>query len=46
MAPTYFFMIDVSYKTQGILSILSSVLKEAISKYNDRTQIGFITFDK
>ncbi|CAD8167868.1 unnamed protein product [Paramecium pentaurelia] len=47
MAPAYFFMIDVSYKSQEVLGIMGQIIKDMIleDKFNQRTLFGFITFD-
>ncbi|CAD8128338.1 unnamed protein product [Paramecium sonneborni] len=47
MAPAYFFMIDVSSKSEGILSIMGQIIKDMIleDKFNNRTLFGFITYD-
>ncbi|CAD8171840.1 unnamed protein product [Paramecium octaurelia] len=47
MAPAYFFMIDVSQKSQELLGIMGQIIKDMIleDKFNERTLFGFITFD-
>ncbi|CAD8096688.1 unnamed protein product [Paramecium sonneborni] len=47
MAPAYFFMIDVSSKSEGILGIMGQIIKDMIveDKFNERTLFGFITYD-
>ncbi|CAD8096099.1 unnamed protein product [Paramecium sonneborni] len=47
MAPAYFFMIDVSTKSEALLGIIGQVMNELIisDQFNERTLFGFLTFD-
>ncbi|CAD8181115.1 unnamed protein product [Paramecium pentaurelia] len=47
MAPAYFFMIDVSTKSEALLGIIGQVMNELIisETFNERTLFGFLTFD-
>ncbi|CAK89473.1 unnamed protein product (macronuclear) [Paramecium tetraurelia] len=47
MAPAYFFMIDVSTKSEALLGIIGQVMNELIisESFNERTLFGFLTFD-
>ncbi|CAK70402.1 unnamed protein product (macronuclear) [Paramecium tetraurelia] len=47
MAPAYFFMIDVSTKSEALLGIIGQVMNELMisEQFNERTLFGFLTFD-
>ncbi|CAK76196.1 unnamed protein product (macronuclear) [Paramecium tetraurelia] len=47
MAPAYFFMIDMSQKSQELLGIMGQIIKDMIveDKLNQRTLLGFIMFN-
>lgn len=50
MPPCYFFVIDVSFQavSSGMLGIVAETIKQCLDQLpgNERTQIGFITFDR